>query len=413
MDKKWLLSISTLISGNSLAYLILFLGSIPILRLYSPEVYGRFATIQSMAALLTILSTGQMHHGLYIETDPVKRNGIFSYIAQFYVVSILLSLIGIWIYTVYNDQDQVVSLFFIPVFITLGAAQAVLLVLATQKEFFKKMAGYRLISALLFVSIALLAGIKSSGLTQLLLAHSLAYTVGLIYLGIGWISPGQFRLKNIWPLSRSTTDFLPSFVKFTLPSEFLNNVASQLPLLFMSQIHGAEAAGHFKLATKILQVPLESVGNALGTVFRQEASKEIRMVGTAQTSFLRTSLALVVSGFVIYLLIAISSVNLIPLIWGIEWKNTVVILFILTGFYLARYIVSPLSYIGQLSGHQKEMFFLVLGYSFSIMIWIAWAYAAQSSVHTSLIGLTIVYISIAVIHYVFALKFSKESIKRI
>ena len=155
------------------------------------------------------------------------------------------------------------------------------------------------------------------------------------------------------------------FPLFTLPSELVNALVNQLPLILLGRYYSLEAVGHYKMATTILNLPIGAFANPVSTVFKQQAAAALSTLKTCREIYIKTTSMLVLMGVLPYLALGFLGSWLLPLIFGQEWIPAGAMVQILAGLYFARFVVSPLTSVTQLTGHQQfalwfNVFLLIL-----------------------------------------------------
>jgi len=147
--------------------------------------------------------------------------------------------------------------------------------------------------------------------------------------------------KNLLTLSKK----YKNFPLYSLPSDFINRLTSQLPTFFLSKFAGVETVGIYNLCVRILGLPVQLISNSVGTVFIEKANREFLEKGNIIKVFDSTVKHLLAISIVPFLLLTIFSPQLFSIVFGIKWVDAGYYAQILSITYLLRFVISPLSYI--------------------------------------------------------------------
>lgn len=131
---------------------------------------------------------------------------------------------------------------------------------------------------------------------------------------------------------------------YSLPSTFIDTLVANLPVPFVVNLYGLEAGGHYALVQKVLAAPLgliaasvaDTFHNSLAVCARDNPRDMLRL-------FKRTSLWLFGIGLVPAVTIAVFGRSLFRAIFGNEWVTAGTLAAISTPWFIAQFVVSPLS----------------------------------------------------------------------
>jgi O-antigen/teichoic acid export membrane protein len=111
----------------------------------------------------------------------------------------------------------------------------------------------------------------------------------------------------------------------------------------------------------MLAMPSTLIGNAIGQVFFQEATKEKIETGKAINVFYNTIKKLLIIGIPSFGILFFLIEDLFAFVFGERWRIAGVYAQILTPFYLIRFVVSPVSIINQIYLKNKLGLYWQLG----------------------------------------------------
>lgn len=357
LNKDIFKSTTLLFSGSVLSYLILFIGSIPILRIYGPVEYGHYAALLSLTSILSIPATGQIHHALFLEDDPREIERLLSVVLLFFISTLILGLIGLSIYDFISGNVPWMYYMIVPVFLFISTMQTLIISFAIKFQGFRQISIYKITNAILYVLVGVVIGMATPNLIGLIAAYIVSYSIGLIYL-IRAIKGAEAIYHVQLHFNYNYFTKYKKFIQFTLPGELVNTTMTQVPILWINHFFGAANTGYFKFATKVLSIPVDLIANSLGAIFKNNASQELKSTGNAKESFQGTFVWLALSGLIVFSGLYFTVDYLVPLLWGQEWAKAGSIMKTLLILYFFKYSIGPLTYIAQLASKQKEMFYI-------------------------------------------------------
>ncbi len=168
--------------------------------------------------------------------------------------------------------------------------------------------------------------------------------IAMIMLPIS-ISECRHYFAAFWPNLRRFWSVHSKFVFFSLPSAFINSVASQIPLVMIDNKFGSDACGFYSMSNRVLSVPLGVLGKSILDVFRRDSSKEYQESGDCRKIFLRT-FGLLSCLSVIFVIGVIATQELVfDNILGTKWHKSGVIAIWLLPMFALRFAASPLSFV--------------------------------------------------------------------
>ena len=128
---------------------------------------------------------------------------------------------------------------------------------------------------------------------------------------------------------------------YMVPSGILNILATNIPLVIISSSFGLAAAGYFGLAQRTLHAPATMIGNAVGDVFRQQASKDLRDGGSCRLLMIKMTSGLLAISAIPFVSLYYWVVDLFPVVFGSEWTVAGEMAQVLLPMYLIRFVTIP------------------------------------------------------------------------
>jgi O-antigen/teichoic acid export membrane protein len=186
-------------------------------------------------------------------------------------------------------------------------------------------------------------GLLGTGALGLFWAELAGRSVGVLSMAKEslpyWWKEGN-QLKNI--VRALTHNFkLPTY---SLPSSLIDTVAATATLPLIVQLYGAHAGGQFALLQRVLAVPLVLVSASVADAFHSRVALCVRDTpGQVLTLFNRTSAALLLLGIAPALVLGMAGEPLFKFAFGGAWSAAGRLASISAPWFLAQFVVSPLS----------------------------------------------------------------------
>jgi lipopolysaccharide exporter len=205
------------------------------------------------------------------------------------------------------------------------------------------------------VSQAVILQNGGRSVTQVALGAIGFHSLGLFFGEVFGRGIGMGRMmRNTWPLMRKyglsvrdAANALKSnrqFPLYSTPSSLLNELGTSLPLPLLVTLYGADVGGYYSLVWRVLAVPVVLVGSSMADAFHSRAAVYAREDPKRILWFFHsTSVGLLAIGIIPALLIFFFGEPIFLFVFGVKWKLSGIIASIVAPWFLASFIVSPLS----------------------------------------------------------------------
>jgi O-antigen/teichoic acid export membrane protein len=168
------------------------------------------------------------------------------------------------------------------------------------------------------------------------------------------LSPPKVRFATaITSAGRTYLQRHQAFWRFSLPSNLLNALVGQLPLLMIGIRYGAQSAGLFALTQRVLAAPISLVAASVLEVFKRQSVHDFETLGNCSSAYRYTFKTLFFLGLLPSLFLLVYSPALFAWIFGDSWGAAGELAQILAPLYFLNFIASPLSYVFLVAGKQK------------------------------------------------------------
>lgn len=405
-DRKFIRQSFVLSSASLFSQLFSFLGSLVLFRIYAPAEYGKYGIFVSVSAILSLIGTGQLQHAVFISQHKKETEQLISVMMTLSVFISVLTALLLW--ATYGQWKWIsfASIYLLPLSVLSGGLFFIMYALSVSTKEFSLLTHQKIYGAIIGPLISVGIGIWYREAGGLVAGFLISQWISVFVFYQTLIRSFRFNFnfnRNEW---MHVLRKFKNFPLFTLPSELINALVNQLPLILLGRYYSLEATGHYKMATTILNLPVGAISIPVGAVFKQQASEALALFKSCREIYLRTTRLLILTGLLPYLVLGLFGTWLITLVFGSGWQAAGIMIQILAGMYLVRFVVSPLTSVTQLTGHQQfALWFNV----FLLIILFGLFYGGRqlgTSYLTILSGFAWIYGALYFLTYLVGLKFS-------
>lgn len=342
-------NVLTLMTGTSLAQAIPIAISPILTRLYSPEEFGRFAVYMAVAAIASILVTGRYELAILLprQDRDALHIAALAITLNLAISGLLLAIVIFAAYPIANllgDPALIPWLYWVPASTLLLGVYQSLNYWSNRKAQYKRLAISRTVqsgSAALVQLGSGNAGIGAAGLVGGQIAGQVLAT-GVLGRLIWSEDHGLIRTLR-FPRMLALARRYINFPKYLIVAHGFNTASGQMPVLLLGGLFTTATAGFFSLTQRVMAAPMSLVANALGDVFRQEASQAYIHEGNCKTIYKKTFKRLLLISIAPFAAFFFLAPGLFAWIFGEQWRVAGEYAQILTPLAFMQFITSPLS----------------------------------------------------------------------
>jgi len=382
--------------GMGVAQAIPLLGSLLIARLYLPAEFGIFSTWLGTVMVAAILVTGRLETALAIEPDGRPREiAVAATLATIGGASIglfIITLPVLW-YGSRWGVSAALLLATVPAALLMATAQTWQSWGAAEGRY-RELSWIRVSQSLGITTLQIALAFLSPTAESLVAGQMLGLAVGVMV-----------AMKRL-PLSREAFSTREQFVKalldfwqrhrklpmYSLPADFINSAAGQLPLLFISNRFGVDASGVYALAVRIIGGPISLLGAAVLDVFKRRAASSFREHGHCRTEYRQTFLILAGAGLTLVVAIFVLAESFFVVAFGEIWRQAGTISVWLAPMFALRFVASPLSYVFYIAGAQRTDLVWQCALLFMTLATMAWSGDFKTAVIAYSTGYSALYV---------------------
>lgn len=356
--------VATLASSSTIAQIISIITAPILYRIYFKEDYGTLGLYMAITGVIGVFSTLQFTQTILIEKEDGDAKTLMWLNRTINLVVALVTFLVVLIFgktisEFFGNPNLLPWLYFAPISLFFSGQGEIFSIWANRKKKYKILAFNGILTAVMVPVVSISIGIFNNGPMGLflgLLTSQVLPTFILLFaltknedLGFSF-----FDMKKI----REQAKRYKKFPLYNLPSEFINRLTNQLPVFMLSSFVGPAAVGLYNLAVRMIGLPIQLIGGAISTVFRQRAAEDYNLNGTFRSIYVKTLKTLSIIAIPMLLVIILFGPQLFAFVFGSEWKESGVIAQILMGMFVMKLIVSPLSYTWFIVERLQESFFI-------------------------------------------------------
>lgn len=265
-------------SGSSFAYLIGFLLSPIIARIYQPEAYGEFAVFNALVANLSVFATLNLINAFVLPRDnqqfiPLVQLTLMVILLVTVIITLALLLFGNQVLAFFNVEGLGGLIYLIPVFVFFTGLNRCLDYWNVRETEYKKGATAKVASVIGAKTFTIVLGILTKGnvlgflLGDLLSRPIHSYTLLSKSIRSSWKGLRKISFQKIKRVAKE----YKNYPLYNMPASGLIVLSSQLPVYLLSWFFGSVLTGHFSLAYSLISAPIQVLGMSVASVFYQKA----------------------------------------------------------------------------------------------------------------------------------------------
>ena len=392
------------VSSGTLAGQLINIFSVPFFtRIYGAEILGVWAFLNAIFLVVNSFSDLGLKQVIMIgeKTDDEYNQLVYKVISSIaLVISIVSTVIILFFFLLINSSEAGLNLLFLSVysFLAIFTLQQIQICNAwiNRRANYNVLMKNPLINNFSFAFFGIVLGL-----------------LGFVSYGyfIGWLIGQLITLSHIKKhspkglLTFKISDFQNViqknlvFIKYQLPSNVLIQIKGQIPTFFIQTFFGIVYLGYFSITLKMLKVPVNLLGNAVGRIFFQEAS-DLSSKGKAIGMYTYNNMKTMMKFSLIPMILFVSlGSNLLVVILGEDWRTAGEMFTIISFQSYFRLLMMSVSGITALL--QKQHFRMVMSISQIISICLAFTMAnfIFDDIFAALIILTIGEIIINIVFF--------------
>ncbi|WP_297098199.1 oligosaccharide flippase family protein [uncultured Draconibacterium sp.] len=264
-------NIASLFTGMVLARAVPFLFALAIARLYAPEQFGDFVLYLTIASVLSIISTGKYEKAIILVETSNERKliGSFAQKINAAVNLIALAVVGLSILVWQPEESEKIHLLLVPFYAYFFSAIQLIRNIYISKKQFNRL-------SVLEITRAILTGVLQCSFflfpsTGLFLGAVIAQLFTFFVFSFRVEEASLFRLGKFNMEEKALAQRYIKFPKFSILSEVMNFVSSQLPVFLFKPFFGDKMLGLYSFSHRYISVPVQLLSISISSVYIQNA----------------------------------------------------------------------------------------------------------------------------------------------
>lgn len=328
---------------------------LPVLTRFMPAVeLGQYFQWYAVSLVCAVLATGSLDMAIYTaETKDEIRDITHTVLGLAWAILLLACLLGLVVglggFRLMEMGAWEIAA--VGLYSGLSAVTQCIIAAFVYDGRFVKQAHAKFVYALMPAVLQLIAVLVGS-LSGYLIAGQLAGMLLALFILSGMTGLSLFKApghkEKFWVhLVR-----WKRFPLYSLPARLINSGSSQLPLLAIGAMYGAEVAARYGVAVRSIAIPVGLLGGAALTVFKRDASEEYREKGNCRSSYLHALKNLSILSIGVGALVWLSADYLFAWGYGEFYLQSASFSKLLLPSLMAGFVASPLSFCLFLSNKQ-------------------------------------------------------------
>lgn len=345
-------NVLTLMTGTTIAQAVPVAISPILTRLYTPAEFGVFALFVSITSIFAAIANGRYELAIMLPDEDsdalnIAALGLCIAAALSLALLVVVALFGESIARGLGSADIRYWLYLMPFTVFFMGLYNVLNYYSSRKKRFSDVAEANVTKAVVLAATQVVLGLLKFGAGGLV-AGQVASSVGANAKLIRNIKQ-DIRLSGVistGAIKRNASEYR-DFPKFSLWGILANTLSINIGSILISRFFFASALGQYALMQRVMALPATLIAGAIGQVFYQQASQEMRSSGTALKAFRRTLAKLALISIPVFGVAYFVVEYAFVLVFGEPWREAGLYAQALVPLFAVRFVVSPLSTMNQ------------------------------------------------------------------
>ncbi|MBS9392140.1 MAG: oligosaccharide flippase family protein [Dolichospermum sp. LBC05a] len=353
----------TLITGTAIAQIIT-VGSSPILtRIYTPDDFGLYALLFSISGVFSTVAAGRYELAIML---PEKDDDSINIVALCVVTASFTSLILLLFVVSFNATiTQLLGtyqishwLYLVPLQVILTSIYQSLNYWSNRKKQYKRLAISRILQSVAILLFSIVLGLTDQGFAGLMISSICAQVIATALLAFQILREEKqlVNLIAVANMKKQAVQYI-NFPKDLTISHFIGIVHQQIPIFLVSRLFGANSLGFFSIANRFISLPSTLIANAIGEVFRREATEHYRRDGRFNSILKATVRKNFLMALPIYSILFLFSPFIFSFILGKQWQQAGEYASIMAVMNFFSFVITPIDKGALIIGATRYIFF--------------------------------------------------------
>lgn len=410
--KQFNQNVLTLATGTSIAQAIPLLVAPILTRIYSPDEFGLMATFMAMASFLAVMSTGRYEYAIVLPETESDANAVLlltfaSMIGFFVLLEVVALTSGDVIAELLGHGPIEAWLVYVPVSVLMIGAFNTLNLWCNRQKSYKKMGIARVTQTGTSSLSQILFGLRESTAGGLIFGAMLGQLVSTVVLASAYVRQAWTMSRWWhWVSIRKVAHFYRGHPSQLLPADVIGAASLQMPIFILLSAHGPASVGLYVLANRIVLMPVSLVAEAIGQVYRQQASEQFREGNGFRSLFMHTLVRAVGIAIVPTIVLLIFAPDLIRFVFGADWAAAGPITQIVVVAAFFQFVTTCLDNGALIVGATRYLLFWHLVRFSGLLLFALYSRNDELSLHGTVWGIALINIVMLTTNALFQYRFS-------
>jgi lipopolysaccharide exporter len=321
--------VSIVMSGTFFAQLVTLLTAPLLSRLFSPSDFGIFAFYTSIISVLSVIITLRYELAIVIpnkEKDSISLlflsvfisiiNSILVFMVLFSTKNIIMKYAGVGEFKDFYYYIPIILLF-------LGIFNS-LKYWNIKKENFKRTSNSDITNSFATNTTQLTLGLLNTSFFGLIIGKLLGQFAATIIMLFQVLKEDLKKFKNNFSLVRIKNNLTEykDFPVYGMPQALFSSLSMNMVPILLLIFFSSTMVGYYALALRVLQMPINLIGNAFKDVFYQRSALLINQNGNLKRLYFKSIISLALLFSPLVLIIYFFSNEIFGIVFGEEWYLT-------------------------------------------------------------------------------------------
>lgn len=343
-----------ILRGTVMGQIIMF-ASLPLLsRIFSPDSFGTFQSMQSVLSLLLIICSLRLEIAILSTNEDELPHLITACTALCLLTSLITLLVVsiLWLFFRQTISQWGAASFLIPSSLLVAGLGQILSYLSLRLQAFGITATAKIVQSVIYSTSALIMGILLRSTLGLMVADVLG-RIALVFSSLrGAILATLCHPPAIshatWRAMRSNMNY----PLFSMPSAVINVLGSSFTSVMLLTLFSAKEAGNYAMVERMIGAPVAVLAGAASQAFMAALSQQSDDPREKRTLFLRIIKMNALLGALPVLFLAAAAPSLAPGLLGAKWATAGTYARILAPMLYMSFLATPVNMTLVLCGRQ-------------------------------------------------------------
>jgi len=322
-------NVAAMLSANIAAQIIALSAAPVITRLYLPDDFGIMVYLTSIVNILSVTATLRYENAIVLPSEDKDASQLFIFcITSAFIISCFYGLIiGVYnnlLVDILGKKWLRSWLWVVPFGVFIASVYRTLTYIYTRYKLFRLLASTRVAVRAGGAFVKIFFGYALGASVIWLIAGNIGAPIIAIFI-LGYVLYLKRDLYQLRTFStKGTIAILRRYKKFptySLPTELLNSVGQNLPVLLLAFFFPQNVIGYYGLANSILRRPISIMGESFSKVFLQKVVEDHNAGRNIRKQFLKGTVGLAAIGSIPFAILACCGAWLFTVIFGQNWEE--------------------------------------------------------------------------------------------